>query len=94
MIDRDTILHIARLSRLQLSEQELQSFGQNLGDILTYVEQLNELDTTGIEPASHALPIFNVVRPDQVEHTLDEAGVFANAPDREEDFFRVPRMHG
>jgi aspartyl-tRNA(Asn)/glutamyl-tRNA(Gln) amidotransferase subunit C len=94
MIDRDTILHIARLSRLQLSEQELQSFGQNLGDILTYVEQLNELDTTGIEPASHALPIFNVVRPDMIEHTLDEAGVFANAPDREDDFFRVPRMHG
>ena len=72
-ITQQQVEHIARLSRLSLSPEELPRYGEQLGRILGYIEQLGELDTEGVEPASHALPLVNVARADQVrEYDLAE----------------------
>ncbi|MGZ3525460.1 MAG: Asp-tRNA(Asn)/Glu-tRNA(Gln) amidotransferase subunit GatC, partial [Thermodesulfobacteriota bacterium] len=60
--------------------------------ILTYMEQLNRLDTTGVEPASHAVPIYNVFREDEVKPSIPQEEVLAIAPDEEDGHFKVPRI--
>ncbi len=84
--------HIAHLARLALSAEEAEKFGRQLGSILTYVEKLGELDTSDIEPTSHTLPIDNVMREDAVRPSLPKDDALANAPDRAENFYRVPRI--
>ncbi|MEZ0374755.1 MAG: Asp-tRNA(Asn)/Glu-tRNA(Gln) amidotransferase subunit GatC [Candidatus Sericytochromatia bacterium] len=91
-ISQQQVEHIARLARLALEPEELARVGEQMGRILEYVEQLNELDTEGIEPASHALPLCNVLRPDRVVHRLSPEEIFQNAPDLEDAFFRVPQI--
>jgi aspartyl-tRNA(Asn)/glutamyl-tRNA(Gln) amidotransferase subunit C len=83
---------VARLARLELSEEEKETFGNQLEQILTYMEQLNRLDTTGVEPTSHAIPIYNVFRDDEVKPSLSQEEVLAIAPDEEDGHFRVPRI--
>jgi aspartyl-tRNA(Asn)/glutamyl-tRNA(Gln) amidotransferase subunit C len=83
--------HVARLARLELSENEKEEFTGQLNDILAFVEKLNQLDTTNIEPTAHAIPVTNVFRPDQVVPSLDPELALANAPDRIGDFFKVPK---
>jgi aspartyl-tRNA(Asn)/glutamyl-tRNA(Gln) amidotransferase subunit C len=90
-LTKDTVEHVARLARLELSEAEKEEFTLQLNEILTFVEELNQLDTTGIEPTAHAIPVNNVFRPDQVQPSLDPELVLANAPDRIGDFFKVPK---
>ncbi len=84
--------HIAHLARLALSGEEAEKFGRQLGSILTYVEKLGELDTSDIEPTSHTLPIDNVMREDAVRPSLAKDDALANAPDRADNFYRVPRI--
>lgn len=91
-ISQDQVEHIARLARLALSPAELERVGTQMGRILDYVEQLGQLNTEGVEPASHALPLANVAREDRVEHRLSHAEIFQNAPDAEGEFFRVPQI--
>lgn len=91
-ISSQQVEHIARLSRLALDADELNRVGEQMGRILEYVEQLNELNTDGVEPASHALPLANIAREDKVCHRLDTQGIFQNAPEQEGDFFRVPQI--
>jgi aspartyl-tRNA(Asn)/glutamyl-tRNA(Gln) amidotransferase subunit C len=83
--------HVARLARLELSEDEKEEFTGQLNDILAFVEKLNTLDTSNIEPTAHAIPVANVFRPDQVVPSLDPELALANAPDRIGDFFKVPK---
>ena len=83
---------VAGLARLALAEGEKEIFTKQLNDILGYVEKLNELDTTGVEPTSHVLPIHNVVRPDVSRPSLVPDDALANAPDRSGDFYRVPKI--
>jgi aspartyl-tRNA(Asn)/glutamyl-tRNA(Gln) amidotransferase subunit C len=83
---------VARLARLELSEEEKITFGDQLEQILTHMEQLNQLDTTGVEPTSHAIPISDVFREDEVKPSLLQKEVLAIAPDEEEGHFRVPRI--
>ncbi|MBT9545989.1 MAG: Asp-tRNA(Asn)/Glu-tRNA(Gln) amidotransferase subunit GatC [Candidatus Sericytochromatia bacterium] len=94
MISTESIKHIARLSRLSFSEAEIEQFTEQLGAILNYVDQLAELDTTGVKPASHALPAINVFRDDTVLHSLSQAQIFMNAPETEEAYFKVPQIMG
>lgn len=91
-ISRDQVRHVARLARLALSEEETALFEKQLSDILTYVETLNRLDTTGVEPTSHVLEIRNVFREDEVRSSLSAEEAVANAPERRESFFRVPKI--
>ena len=93
MITIKDVEHVAKLARLELSEEEKEKFSKQLGDILKYVEQMNEVDTTGVEPMSHAIPMVNVMREDEVvsEHTKEE--LMANAPLKEDGFFSVPKRN-
>ena len=83
---------VARLARLELSEEERETFGNQMEQILTYMEQLNRLDTTGVEPTSHAIPIYNVFREDEVKPSIPQEEVLAIAPDEEDGHFKVPRI--
>jgi len=83
---------VARLARLELSEEEKKTFGNQLEQILTYMEQLNRLDTTGVEPTSHAIPIQNAFRGDETKPSFPREEVLGIGPDQEEGYFRVPRI--
>lgn len=83
---------VARLARLELSEEEKKTFGNQLEQILTYMEQLNRLDTTGVEPTSHAIPMDNVFREDEVKLSFPREEILSLSPDQEDDHFKVPRI--
>ena len=83
---------VARLARLELSGEEKETFGNQLDQILTYMEQLNRLDTTGVEPTSHAIPMDNVFREDEVKPSFPREEVLGISPDQEDDHFKVPRI--
>lgn len=84
--------HVARLARLALSDEEKEQMRSQLDRILGYIEKLNQLDTTAVEPTSHVIPMTNVFREDAVIPSLPRDEALANAPDRLEGFFRVPRI--
>ena len=75
------------------SEEEIDKYSKQLGSILQYVEQMNEVDTTGIEPMPHAIPVYNVMREDVVKYEQTKDEMLANAPFEEDGFFRVPKIN-
>ncbi|MEI7028294.1 Asp-tRNA(Asn)/Glu-tRNA(Gln) amidotransferase subunit GatC [Paenibacillus sp. y28] len=83
---------VAALARLDLTAEEKQTFTEQLNAILKYAEQLNELDTDGVEPTSHAMPMANVMREDEVRPSLPLEKVLLNAPDEEDGQFKVPAV--
>ncbi|MBF0345156.1 MAG: Asp-tRNA(Asn)/Glu-tRNA(Gln) amidotransferase subunit GatC [Nitrospirae bacterium] len=91
-ISHKDVQHISALSRLKLTEDEKDLFGSQLNDILLYVNQLNELDTTDVPPTSHVVPLKNVVRPDSTQPSLALDDALSNAPDRAGNFYRVPKI--
>ena len=91
-IDESQVRHIAHLARLKLSDAEIAQFGEQLGAVLQYFEQLNEVDTDGVEPTAHPLPVTNVYREDVPVEPLGVEKALANAPARETPFFRVPKV--
>lgn len=84
--------HIAHLARLRLTAAEKEKFGAQLNNILTYVEKLNEPDTNGVEPTSHVLALSDVMREDKARASLSKNEALMNAPDRNENFYRVPKI--
>ena len=92
MITREEVLHIARLARLELSDTELERIREQLNGILQYIDKLKELDVSGVEPTSHAVPLVNVMREDAVVPPFPQDAMLANAPDRVGALFRVPRI--
>jgi aspartyl-tRNA(Asn)/glutamyl-tRNA(Gln) amidotransferase subunit C len=84
--------HISRLSRLALTEEEAGLYAPQLSKIIDYVELLNSLDTSAIEPTSHVMPINNVMSEDQPRKSLDRKDVLRNAPDSDGKFYRVPKI--
>jgi aspartyl-tRNA(Asn)/glutamyl-tRNA(Gln) amidotransferase subunit C len=84
--------HIAHLARLRLTAAEKEKFGAQLNSILTYVEKLNEPDTSGVEPTSHVLALSDVMREDKARASLSRNEALMNAPDRNENFYRVPKI--
>ena len=92
MIERKDVEHVARLARLALTDAEIERMREQLNGILAYIEKLNELDTSDVEPTSHAVPLVNVMRDDEVGPCLSREEALANAPDRAGEFFRVPRI--
>ena len=92
MIQRKDVEHVARLARLALTDAEIERTREQLNGILAYIEKLNELDTSDVEPTSHAVPLVNVMRDDEAGPCLPREEALANAPDRAGEFFRVPRI--
>jgi aspartyl-tRNA(Asn)/glutamyl-tRNA(Gln) amidotransferase subunit C len=83
---------VAKLARLELSEKEKNTLGNQLEQILTYMEQLNRIDTTGVEPTSHAIPIQNAFREDEAKPSFSREEVLGIAPEEEDGHFKVPRI--
>lgn len=92
MIGDQDVEHVARLARLALTDAEKALMREQLGRILDYIDKLKQLDVEGVEPTSHAVPMLNVMRDDEVEPCLDREQMMANAPDRIGELFRVPRI--
>ena len=92
MITRDDVEHVARLARLALSDAEIERMREQLNAILGYIDKLRELDVTNVEPTSHAVPLVNVMREDEVVPCVPTDAMLANAPDRVGELFRVPRI--
>jgi aspartyl-tRNA(Asn)/glutamyl-tRNA(Gln) amidotransferase subunit C len=84
--------HVARLARLTLSPEEKERLPSQLDAILSYIDKLRRLDTEMVEPTSHAVPIVNVMREDEVHPCVPAEDMLANAPERSGDLFRVPKI--
>jgi len=89
-ITREQVLHVAKLAHLDLTEEEVDRFGEQLSAILEAVSKVSELDLADVPPTSHPLDLVNVWRDDEPRPSLPAVEVFANAPDREDEFFKVP----
>jgi aspartyl-tRNA(Asn)/glutamyl-tRNA(Gln) amidotransferase subunit C len=89
-ITRDEVLHVARLARLELTDDEVAKFQEQLSDIIEAVSKVSELDLSDVPPTAHPLEIQNAWDEDVPHDCLPLEDVFANAPDRDEDYFRVP----
>lgn len=92
MISRQDVEHVARLARLELNNDEIERMREQLNAILGYIDKLRELDITNVEPTSHAVPLVNVMREDEVVPCVPTDAMLANAPDRVGELFRVPRI--
>jgi aspartyl-tRNA(Asn)/glutamyl-tRNA(Gln) amidotransferase subunit C len=90
MIDRDQVLHVARLARLRLTDEEVERMASELSGILEHVEHINELDLEGVEPTSHVIELENVLRPDEPRPSWERDEVLERAPDPAGGAFRVP----
>ena len=90
MIDADEVLKVARLARLQLSDEEIEPMARELSTVLEHIERIGELDLEDVPPTSHPLDVVNVFGADEPRPSLPLDDVFANAPDRDEDYFRSP----
>jgi aspartyl-tRNA(Asn)/glutamyl-tRNA(Gln) amidotransferase subunit C len=91
-IDRAAVDHVARLARLDLTEEERDRMSAELTHILEHAERIQALDLDGVEPTSHALALVNVLRPDEVRPSLSQAEALADAPAAEAGRFVVPRI--
>jgi len=91
-ITREEVRRVAVLARLQLSPQEEETLTGQLDKILQYMEKLNKLDTANVEPLAHVVDIVNVFREDRVANQPSTDALLANAPAREKDFFKVPKI--
>jgi aspartyl-tRNA(Asn)/glutamyl-tRNA(Gln) amidotransferase subunit C len=89
-ITRDEVLHVARLARLELSDDDVAKFQEQLSDILEAVSKVSELDLSDVPPTAHPLEIANAWAEDVPRDCLPLDDVFANAPDRDGDYFRTP----
>lgn len=92
MIDRVIVEKVAHLSRLALTEEEVQQYADQLNDIMETMEVLQQIDTEGVEPLAHVLPIKNVLRTDEVGETMPKDKVLANAPNEIDGMFGVPKI--
>jgi aspartyl-tRNA(Asn)/glutamyl-tRNA(Gln) amidotransferase subunit C len=90
MLDREQVLHVAKLARLRLSDDEVDRMAGELSQILEHVETMNELDLEGVEPTSHVVDLTNVLRDDVPRDGLDKETALAQAPDAADGGFRVP----
>ncbi len=91
VISDETIEYVGILAKLELSEKEKERAKKDMGDMLDYIDKLNELDTTGVEPMSHVFPVNNVFREDVVENGDDSENMLKNAPEVREQSYVVPK---
>ncbi len=94
MLDREQVHKVANLARLELTSEEEERFTTQLSSILEYFEQLNALDTNSVQPTARAIDVSNVTRSDDLKPYNDRESLLSGAPDREDDFFKVPQIMG
>jgi len=87
-----SIEHLAQLARLSVSDEEKTRFTGQIDSILNYMDTLNELDTSAVEPTSHVISLSNIVREDLLKDSLDRTDALRNAPDKTDKFYRVPKI--
>ena len=92
MIKREDVEHAAALAQLKLDEEEKDKYTEQIGEILNYVDKLNELDTEGVVPTAYTVPMKNVLREDKVEKSLAREKSLSNAPDQKDGQFRAPKI--
>lgn len=90
MIDREQVLHVARLARLRLSDEEVERMAGELSGILEHVDRIGNLDLEGVEPTSHVVALENVLRPDEPRPSWPREAILAPAPEPQDGAFRVP----
>lgn len=93
-LTRDEVVHVARLARLELTDDEIDRFTRQLGDVLDHAADIEALDVGDIEPTAHPIPLVNIVRDDRIVASLDRDEVLAAAPAAEDGQFRVPPVLG
>lgn len=91
-ITRDEVIHVANLARLDMDEASIDKFADQIGTILEYVDVLNRIDTAGVTPTSHAISLTNAFREDEEKENLDRNLALANAPQKEDGNFVVPKV--
>jgi len=91
-IDQELVRKVARLARLDLSESEILEFTGQLSAILDYVDKMNQLDTDNVQPLAHCLPVSNRFRSDETSESFTPGQALANAPQHDDEFFRVPKI--
>ena len=94
IISDETIEYVGILAKLELSAEEKEAAKSDMGRMLDYIDKLNELDTSGVEPMSHVFPVHNVFREDVVENGDGHDDTLANAPSAKDDGFKVPKTIG
>jgi aspartyl-tRNA(Asn)/glutamyl-tRNA(Gln) amidotransferase subunit C len=94
IITKDQVEHIAHLCRIELREGDSEKFSKQLEEIIGYVNKMQSLNTEGIDPTFLTAPLFNVLRKDEVKPSLTLEQVLLNAPDREDNYFKMPRILG
>jgi aspartyl-tRNA(Asn)/glutamyl-tRNA(Gln) amidotransferase subunit C len=90
MLSRDQVLHVARLARLELTDDEVERYSGELSKVLDYIEKIEELDLTDVEPTSHVVDVENALRADEPRPSWPRDAVLEAAPDASDDGFRVP----
>lgn len=91
-ISKQEVIDTAELARLYFEEQEIEKFTEQLGNILEYIEDLSELNTDNVDPTSHVLEITTPLREDKVKQLITTEEALQNAPEKDEDFFVVPKV--
>ena len=91
-VTREEVLKVATLAKLRIPDEEIEEFTKHFNKILEYFNQLNELDTTNVEPMSHVLDLKNVFREDQVKPSFPREEILKNAPAHDDEFFKVPKV--
>ena len=92
IISKKEVEHVANLAKLELDEKDVERFAGQIGDILAYVDKLNQVDTQGVSPTSHAISLTNAFREDEVAEQLDRELSLDNAPEKEDGTFLVPKI--
>ncbi len=92
LTEKDTE-HVAMLARIQLTPEEIKSFTHQLNNILNYFKKLGEIDTSAVEPTYHILDLVNVTRPDKVTPSLPVDAALANAPKKQDNYFKAPKIN-
>ena len=93
-VSRKEVQHIAKLARLRFSEEEEELLAKDMSTILSYMDKLNQVDTSDVPPMTHVLDLAGVVRDDEVEQRIDHDDALSGAPDADSDYFRVPKVIG
>lgn len=91
-VTREEVKRIAKLAKLSLTEEEEINLQKEMSSILDYMDKLNEIDTSDVEPLSHPIPVENIFREDKVEKSISREDALKNAPDATEEFFKVPKV--
>ena len=93
-ISKEELLHVAQLARLELDDKAIATFSDQIGTILTYVDQLKGVDTEDVRPTSHAIALTNAFREDKLKDHLDTEAALGNAPEKDDGSFIVPKVVG